>query len=146
MNLYLADENLDRRLIDALRKDGWILHSIYESHRSASDDEVIEIANKLDAIIITEDKDFGELTFRLGKRNRGIVLIRLRGVAIQQKIALIRGVLTSKDRELVRALYSYTSQPCTYQKLEEPVSCVWSKPSACPLGRQRHYRSSLRRL
>ncbi|WP_420460932.1 DUF5615 family PIN-like protein [Neolewinella sp.] len=37
--------------------------TVFEDHRSASDDEVLNIADELDAIIVTEDKDFGELTF-----------------------------------------------------------------------------------
>ena len=100
MNLYLADENLDGRLVEALRQQGWTVHSIFEDHRSASDDEVIDIANALGAIIVTEDKDFGELTFRLGKHNRGIVLIRLSGMPIAQKTALVNKVLTGKNEEL----------------------------------------------
>ena len=100
MYVYLADENLDRRLIEALRNHSehqdvppWIVHSVFEDYRSIADDQVITVANELDAVILTEDKDFGELTYRLGLANRGIVLIRLSGMAIDQKIDLVIRVL-----------------------------------------------------
>ncbi|WP_420460933.1 DUF5615 family PIN-like protein [Neolewinella sp.] len=74
--------------------------TVFEDHRSASDDEVLNIADELDAIIVTEDKDFGELTFRLGKHNRGIVLMRLSGMPVAQTVALVSQVLTEKNDEL----------------------------------------------
>ena len=100
MRVYLADENLDRRLIEALRHHSrqqevppWEVHSVFEGYRSIADDQVIAVANGLDAVILTEDKDFGELTYRLGLANRGIVLIRLSGTPIDQKIDLVIRVL-----------------------------------------------------
>lgn len=110
MRVYLADENLDRRLIEALRNHSeqqvvppWILHSVFEDYRSIADDQVIAVANELDAVILTEDKDFGELTYRLGLVNRGIVLIRLSGMPIDQKIDLVIRVL----EQLADRLYGY---------------------------------------
>ena len=110
MYVYLADENLDRRLIEALRNHSeqqdvppWIVHSVFEDYRSIADDQVIAVANELDAVILTEDKDFGELTYRLGLANRGIVLIRLSGMPIDQKIDLVIRVL----EQLADRLYGY---------------------------------------
>ena len=108
MRIYLADENLDRRLIEALRNHSeqqsmppWVVHSVFEDYRSIADDQVIAVANGLDAVILTEDKDFGELTYRLGLANRGIVLIRLSGMPIDQKIDLVIRVL----EQMVDRLY-----------------------------------------
>ena len=50
--------------------------------------------NKNDAVIITEDKDFGELTYRLKIKNRGIVLIRLSGLPNNEKIRIIKQVVS----------------------------------------------------
>ena len=92
--LYIADENLDRNLVFALRGEGIQVISIFEDHRGVSDTEVIEIANKNDAVIITEDKDFGELTYSFKIKNRGIVLIRLSGLPNDEKIRIIKEVVS----------------------------------------------------
>ena len=92
--LYIADENLDRNLVFALRGEGIQVISIFEDHRGVSDTKVIEIANKNDAVIITEDKDFGELTYRFKIKNRGIVLIRLSGLPNDEKIRIIKEVVS----------------------------------------------------
>jgi predicted nuclease of predicted toxin-antitoxin system len=43
----------------------------------ASDDEVLAIANRERRLLLTDDKDFGDLIFRQAKRVPGIVLIRI---------------------------------------------------------------------
>lgn len=48
-----------------------------EQSPSASDAEVLAIAFKRNALLITEDKDFGELVFRFQKPHKGILLIRI---------------------------------------------------------------------
>lgn len=42
-----------------------------------SDAKVLNIAFEREALLLTEDKDFGELTFRLKLPNKGVLLIRL---------------------------------------------------------------------
>ena len=96
----LADENLDRRIVAALRQAGYPIFSVYEEHRGISDPEVIELANEQNCVIVTEDKDFGELTYRLEIPNKGIVLIRLSGLAIQDKVDTILQVFEQFGGEL----------------------------------------------
>jgi predicted nuclease of predicted toxin-antitoxin system len=100
MTIYVADENLDRNLVLALRDLKFEVISIFESYRGVSDEVVIEIANRMDAVIITEDKDFGELTYRLGIENKGIVLIRLSGLANEEKIRIATEVIETYGDQL----------------------------------------------
>lgn len=55
----LADECVDRRLIDHLQSSGYIVVDIFSSARGSDDATVISLANNLNAFIIPEDKDFG---------------------------------------------------------------------------------------
>jgi predicted nuclease of predicted toxin-antitoxin system len=41
------------------------------------DEEAIKIATEKHRILITLDKDFGELVFKKGKKCRGIILLRI---------------------------------------------------------------------
>jgi predicted nuclease of predicted toxin-antitoxin system len=100
MTIYVADENLDRNLVLALRDLGLEVISIFEEYRGVSDKVVVEIANRMDAVIITEDKDFGELTYRLGIENRGIILIRLSGLTNEEKIRIATEVIETYSDQL----------------------------------------------
>ena len=75
MNL-VADESVDSGITEGLRKKGINVFSIAEESGGIKDTEVLELAVKNDALLITEDKDFGELVHRLKKPAYGIVFLR----------------------------------------------------------------------
>ncbi|MEL6675386.1 MAG: DUF5615 family PIN-like protein [Bacteroidota bacterium] len=76
---FLADENIDRALVLLLRKNGYQVLDIKEISPGIEDEKVLNLANSEEAILLTEDKDFGELVFRLKLISQGVVLIRLNG-------------------------------------------------------------------
>ena len=74
---FLADECCDAGLVELLRADGHDVLYALEEQPGDSDDEVLRRAFKERRILLTEDKDFGELVYRLQKPASGIVLIRI---------------------------------------------------------------------
>ena len=65
--MFLANENFPKPSVIILRNHGFIVKFISEDSPGISDNEVIELANKLSYIILTFDKDYGELIFRHSK-------------------------------------------------------------------------------
>lgn len=74
---FLADECCDCGIVVGLRSDGHDVAYVLERQAGVSDDEVLQSAFIEDRILLTEDKDFGELVYRLKKPARGIILIRI---------------------------------------------------------------------
>jgi predicted nuclease of predicted toxin-antitoxin system len=74
---YLADENLPRAVLPPLRAAGLDIDHIGEIAPGVSDLVVAEEAIRRDAILLTFDRDFGELTFRHRVAVPGVVLFRL---------------------------------------------------------------------
>jgi predicted nuclease of predicted toxin-antitoxin system len=74
---FLADECCDTGLVASLREHGHDVFYVLEENAGATDDEILWRAYNENRILITEDKDFGELVYRLKKLARGIVLIRI---------------------------------------------------------------------
>lgn len=58
------------------------------------------IAVKQNALLVTEDKDFGEMVFRFGMKHCGILLIRLIEMPIDQKQKLTLNALEQHGEEL----------------------------------------------
>ena len=77
MNI-LADESLDGPIIDWLRSIGHNVIAIAEQSPGRSDIKVIDEAIQSGRVLVTSDRDFGELAFRFAKRPRGIALLRIR--------------------------------------------------------------------
>lgn len=74
---FLADECCDSGIVASLRADGHDVAYVVEGHSGISDDNILERAFAESRILLTEDKDFGELVYRLGKPAYGIVLLRI---------------------------------------------------------------------
>lgn len=74
---FLADENIPIKVCNRLRQEDVDIISILEIAKGAKDEEVISLAKSENRIIITFDKDFGELVFRKRTKVRGVVILRL---------------------------------------------------------------------
>lgn len=74
----LADENIGGRVVKALRSAGYDVVSVKEQFPGIRDTDVLRIAHEEQRLIITQDKDFGELAVRLSlSASSGILLIRI---------------------------------------------------------------------
>src|SRR5947209_16739344 len=97
---FLLDESADFPLAGFLQGLGHDVTSIVRDHPQAlKDREVLEIAFREARILITYDRDFGELVVRQRLPHSGIILFRLKNEDLATKQAL-----------LVIALNNYTDQ------------------------------------
>ena len=72
----VADESVDGPTVSALRAAGHAVLFIAETSPGIEDAEVLVIARREQAVLLTADKDFGELVFRNGEPHCGVLLIR----------------------------------------------------------------------
>lgn len=101
--IFVCDEGVDRSIVEQLRSDGHNVTYIAELSPSVPDDEVLREANVRGAVLVTADKDFGELVFRLGQLSTGILLIRLHDLTTQDRASLVAAVVLDHGAELTGA-------------------------------------------
>ena len=99
----LADESVDRPIVQRLRDDGHEVVYVAELSPSIADSEVLQRANDSRALLLTADKDFGELVFRQRRLHAGVVLIRLAGLPAAVKAATVATVLQDYGARLCNA-------------------------------------------
>lgn len=75
--LFLVDECVDVAVVRGLRSAGHDVRYLPEEKRGLTDDEVLAMAEAEDRVLVTEDKDFGELAIRWNLSVPGVVLIRI---------------------------------------------------------------------
>lgn len=73
---FLADESCDIAVVRALRAAGHDVVAVAEIARGTKDVEVLVLAREGADVLVTEDKDFGQLVYADGKGGAGVVLIR----------------------------------------------------------------------
>lgn len=93
---WIVNENVSSTVIRSLRDGGHDVLSVKESLRGSPDREILARAQIEGRVVLTHDKDFGELAFRFGlAAGSGIVLIRLSGAEPQSDNRRILEVLGS---------------------------------------------------
>lgn len=98
--IFLADEGVDRQIVERLRREEWEVLYVIEMERGISDDEVLDQANTHGALLITTDKGFGELVYRVGRITAGVVLIRLAGLQPETKAEIVANAVRSHANEM----------------------------------------------
>lgn len=93
---FLADENLGILVPKFLREKGFDVVSIFEKARGADDRKVLQLANKERRILITLDKDFGELIFKEKLIHTGVILLRLKDESVENKMMVLEKILKSR--------------------------------------------------
>lgn len=102
---FVCDEGVERQIPTLLRERGHNVWYVAEIDPGISDTEVLSLCREQEAILVTPDKDFGELVFRKGETNYGVVLLRLAGTAPEGKARLLAAFIT-KHGERIRGSFS----------------------------------------
>ena len=116
---FLADECVDRQIVDRLGQEGHEVLYVAEMKPGIADEEVLNLANQEKSILLTADKDFGELIFRQGKIAKGVILVRLAGLSPGVKAEVVTDAIKDHAGELLQAFSVIT--PVTV-RIREKVS------------------------
>jgi len=75
---FLIDESSGKKLFSFLLQKGFDVKFVGDIMLGSSDENILNLAEKENRILITNDKDFGELVFRFKMQAPGIILLRLK--------------------------------------------------------------------
>ena len=108
---FLIDECVDEEIVEQLRQDQHQIIYVAEIEMGISDDEVLTLSNQSDTLLLTADKDFGELVFRQKRLFNGVVLIRLSGLSAKKKAEIVSEAIAKHEKEILNAftVISYNS-------------------------------------
>lgn len=109
MNI-LADESVEKGVVQRLRRDGHDVNYVAELSPGIMDEEVLALAREDITLLLTADKDFGELIFRQRYVKRGIVLYRLAGLSSPEKAEIISLAIAERGDELLNSFSVITEK------------------------------------
>ncbi|CCH54562.1 hypothetical protein BN8_03744 [Fibrisoma limi BUZ 3] len=115
--LILADENVERRGVLFLRDNGYSVDYVAEQSSGIDDTTVLDRAVKAYDLLLTGDKDFGELHFHQGFAHKGVLLYRLDRMPTMDKARLILKTLQENEAELQVAFTVVTPIKIRIRKL-----------------------------
>ena len=86
----LTDESLDFRIVMELQKKGFHVISVLKAYQGSSDKKVLDLARQYEAILITEDSDFGEWIFAHQERGVSVIFLRYKAEEMQDMVKILR--------------------------------------------------------
>ncbi len=108
MNI-IADENIAVQVVERLRQDGHNIRYTIQG-QGIVDMVVLDMAYEQKALLITDDKDFGELVIRNKQQAFGVLLVRLPGLASDQKADIVANVVREHGDRLMHEFTVLTAK------------------------------------
>lgn len=90
---FIIDESTGHAVVEYLRSLGHNVVAVADAMPQADDQTIIACAENEARVLITNDKDFGELVFRSGQAHHGVLLLRLRDERPPNRLRVVKAVL-----------------------------------------------------
>ncbi len=97
---FLVDECVGPSVVRWLRDNNYDATSAYEDCRGWDDESILEKAFSEERIVVTLDKDFGDMVFRMKLSHCGIILLRCGYCSPAKKISMMKKILSHPELEL----------------------------------------------
>lgn len=98
---FLADVNIEKEVVDYLAGQGYDIKWVPDYDCEMLDEDFLRMANIEERILITNDKDFGELIFLQRKLSTSVILFRVKGQQTRDKVKLMRKLLGKYGSKLL---------------------------------------------
>ncbi|WP_417909566.1 DUF5615 family PIN-like protein [Candidatus Electronema sp. PJ] len=92
---FLVDVGVGRHVEQFLREDGHDVKAVRDVDPCLKDEEIIRMAAWEQPIVMTMDKDFGELVYHSSMRHCGVLLLRLEDAAAAKKVQVVQHILAN---------------------------------------------------
>lgn len=114
---FLVDECTGSKVAEWLRDAGYEIFSVFDEARGITDEEILTKALSENWILITNDKDFGEMVFREWQTHHGVIFMRLDDERAANKIEVLRRLLEGYSEKLPEQFVVVTETKVRFAKI-----------------------------
>ena len=97
---FVLDVGVGNKALEYLRAHGFDVISILDTDPSMPDSDILQVAERDSRMVITMDKDFGELVYRLRRQHSGVLLLRMEDADGDEKAEMLHWILSNFIEEL----------------------------------------------
>jgi predicted nuclease of predicted toxin-antitoxin system len=103
----LIDVGVGRAVEQWFRQAGHDILAVRDLDPSMEDSAILAWAVAEHRIVVTMDKDFGELVFQSGQQHAGVLLLRLENAGSAEKVRVIEEIIVNHGDELATKFAVY---------------------------------------
>ncbi|MFV9690563.1 MAG: DUF5615 family PIN-like protein [Desulfobacteria bacterium] len=97
---FLVDVGVSKKVEEYLQDQGYDAKAVRAIDTRMSDHAIIRLAASEDRMVITMDKDFGELVYHSGLKHCGVLLLRLEDAAGSEKLKVVSNILKNYSEQI----------------------------------------------
>lgn len=116
---FIADVNVEKPIVDFLSEEGYDVKWVPDYNCEIPDEDLLNLANTEKRVLITNDKDFGELIFLQKKFSVGTILFRVKGQQVDDKVKLIKKLLDKYSGKILNHFIVITKDKIRIIDMEE---------------------------
>lgn len=106
---FLTDVGVGKKIENWLVANGYDVKAVRDLNPRMADQDILAIAVQENRIVITMDKDFGEMIYHAGQLHTGVLLLRLEEATGEEKSRIVAQIVTYHADKL-------TGKFCVYLK------------------------------
>ena len=95
---FIADANVETVIVQWLRSIGHDVVWAVELSHSFTDSEILNLANQEKRILLTYDRDFGDLVFRRRLATEGVILLRMQSPLQTERFSTLKNYWDTLER------------------------------------------------
>ena len=115
---FVADVNVEKAIVDLLREKGFDIKWVTEFNPDMNDPALLRMATAQKRILLTNDKDFGEMVFLQKKLSHGTILLRIKGQESKLKVRLVGRLIEKHGDKLAGHFVVVTKDKFRFIPLE----------------------------
>lgn len=97
----LIDVSAGQVVADAVRALGHDVQAVWDVDPRMADADILAWAVREGRLVVTMDKDFGELVYRSGEPHAGVLLLRLEAMRAAERAQIVTDIFMNHANELV---------------------------------------------
>ena len=113
---FIVDMGVSKKVEDCLLKNDYDIKAIRDIDPGMRDIDVLRLAVTEKSMVITMDKDFGELVFNSGVNHYGVLLLRLEDANSDKKVKTIQEILEKYEDKLQNNFCVYQNEKLRIRK------------------------------
>lgn len=97
---FMIDVGVGKKVEQWLGEQGYDVKTVRSFAPKAEDVEILKIAESESRIVVTMDKDSGELVYRSGKAHAGVLILRLEDATGNEKADVVKKILSEHSDKI----------------------------------------------
>ena len=116
---FLVDVGVGRGIEKYLRKEGYDMKAVRDIDPRMEDEEIIHIAVSENRMVVTMDKDFGELVYHCSTKHTGVLLLRLEDATGSEKLQVFKYILENYSSQIKNCFCVFQNDRFRIRKIKQ---------------------------